>query len=109
MQPNQLLISTDGFFLNVGVVLLALSEPFMDPNGDKMSKIESGYHMQALNRIDLTNETKLVAAEGELASWVDPRNASRVANYQDQVVQRNQACSSLLERLLTGFHAAKCG
>ncbi|KAM3074745.1 Ubiquitin conjugation factor E4, variant 2 [Clarireedia jacksonii] len=53
-------VSTDGFMLNVTVVLDGLCEPFMDTTFSKISKIDIDY-LRREPRVDIKEETKLNA------------------------------------------------
>ncbi|PQE32096.1 Ubiquitin conjugation factor E4 protein [Rutstroemia sp. NJR-2017a WRK4] len=53
-------VSTDGFMLNVTVVLDGLCEPFMDTTFSKISKIDVDY-LRREPRLDIKDETKLNA------------------------------------------------
>lgn len=51
-------VSSDGFMMNVTVVLDGLCEPFMDSTFSKISKIDADYFRRS-PRIDIKDETKL--------------------------------------------------
>jgi ubiquitin conjugation factor E4 B len=53
-------VSTDGFMLNVTVVLDGLCEPFMDTTFSKISKVDVDY-LRREPRVDISDETKLNA------------------------------------------------
>jgi ubiquitin conjugation factor E4 B len=53
-------VSTDGFMLNVTVVLDGLCEPFMDTTFSKISKVDIDY-LRREPRLDIKEETKLNA------------------------------------------------
>ena len=58
MQMDALVITSDGFMLNISPVLLNLAEPFMDPYGPKISTIEVDYFTKT-KRLTITDETRL--------------------------------------------------
>lgn len=58
VDPNA--VSSDGFMMNVTVVLDGLCEPFMDTTFSKVSKIEIDY-LRREPRVDIKDETKLNA------------------------------------------------
>jgi ubiquitin conjugation factor E4 B len=51
-------VSSDGFMMNVTIVLDGLCEPFMDSTFSKVSKIDADYFRRS-PRIDIKDETKL--------------------------------------------------
>lgn len=51
-------VSSDGFLMNITVVLDGLCEPFMDSTFSKVSKIDADYFRRS-PRIDIKDETKL--------------------------------------------------
>lgn len=51
-------VASDGFMMNVTVVLDGLCEPFMDTTFSKVSRIETDY-LRRQPRVDITEETKL--------------------------------------------------
>lgn len=60
MQVDEKEVSSDGFMMNVAVVLDELCEPFMDAGFTKISKIEVDY-LRRRPRINIKDETKLNA------------------------------------------------
>ena len=60
MQVDPKAVSSDGFMMNVTVVLDGLCEPFMDSTFSKISKIDIDYLRRA-PRVDIKDETKLNA------------------------------------------------
>lgn len=60
MQPDEKQVSSDGFMMNVTVVLDGLCEPFMDASFSKISKIDVDY-LRRNPRIDIKDETKINA------------------------------------------------
>jgi ubiquitin conjugation factor E4 B len=60
MQVDEKEVSTDGFMMNVAVVLDELCEPFMDAGFTKISKIDVDY-LRRSPRINIKDETKLNA------------------------------------------------
>ena len=62
MQVDHKSVSSDGFMMNVTVVLDGLCEPFMDTTFTKVSRIEIDY-LRRTPRVDIKDETKLNANE----------------------------------------------
>ncbi|TVY30586.1 Ubiquitin conjugation factor E4 [Lachnellula hyalina] len=60
LQPDAKNLSSDGFLMNVTVVLDGLCEPFMDSTFSKVSKIDVDY-LRRNPRVDISEETKLNA------------------------------------------------
>jgi ubiquitin conjugation factor E4 B len=60
LQVDPAAVSSDGFMMNVTVVLDALCEPFMDTTFSKVSRIEVDY-LRRNPRVDIKDETKLNA------------------------------------------------
>jgi len=58
IQVDEKQVSSDGFLMNVTVVLDGLCEPFMDSTFSKISKIDADYFRRN-PRIDIKDETKL--------------------------------------------------
>lgn len=62
LQVDAKTVSTDGFMVNVTVILDRLCEPFMDAAFAKIDKIDIGY-LRRSPRIDIKDETKINADE----------------------------------------------
>lgn len=60
LRPDPSQLSSDGFLINLTVVLDSLCEPFMDSTFSKISKIEIDY-LRRKPRVDIKEETKLNA------------------------------------------------
>jgi len=60
MQVNPKEVSSDGFMINVTVILDTLCEPFMDTTFSKVGRIDINYFRRK-PRVDITDETKLNA------------------------------------------------
>jgi ubiquitin conjugation factor E4 B len=60
LQVDPKTVSSDGFMMNVTVVLDGLCEPFMDTTFSKVAKIEIDY-LRREPRVDIKDETKLNA------------------------------------------------
>lgn len=60
MRPDKAQLSSDGFLINVTVILDGLCEPFMDTTFSKVSKIDADY-LRRKPRVDIKDETKLNA------------------------------------------------
>ena len=58
LQVDKRLVSSDGFMMNITVVLDGLCEPFMDATFSKVSRIDVDYLKQH-PRVDIKDETKL--------------------------------------------------
>ena len=58
LRPDLKKVSSDGFMMNVTVVLDGLCEPFMDTTFSKVSRIEIDY-LKRNPRVDIKEETKL--------------------------------------------------
>ncbi|KAJ2903415.1 uncharacterized protein MKZ38_009992 [Zalerion maritima] len=61
--PDRKTLASDGFMLNVSVVLDRLCEPFMDTTFDKVVRIQSDYFRKVTPRVDIEGETKMFADE----------------------------------------------
>jgi ubiquitin conjugation factor E4 B len=62
IQVNPKIVSSDGFMVNVTVILDRLCEPFMDASFSKIDRIEVDY-LRRSPRIDIKDETKINADE----------------------------------------------
>jgi ubiquitin conjugation factor E4 B len=62
LRPNPAELSSDGFLMNVTVVLDGLCEPFMDATFSKVSRVDVDY-LRRSPRVDIKDETKLNADE----------------------------------------------
>jgi len=60
LRPDQATLSSDGFLMNVTVVLDGLCEPFMDAQFSKVDRIDVNY-LRRRPRVDIKDETKLNA------------------------------------------------
>lgn len=60
LRPDPTQLSTDGFLMNVTVVLDGLCEPFMDTMFSKVDRIDVNY-LRRRPRVDIKDETKLNA------------------------------------------------
>lgn len=58
MQVDERQVSSDGFLMNVTVIMDGLCEPFMDSTFSKISKVDANYFRKNA-RIDIKDETKL--------------------------------------------------
>lgn len=77
MRVNPLTVASDGFMVNLYVVLLKFSEPFMDPNYTKIDRIDVEY-LRTQKRFDVSSLTRLNATEPEANQWSEeaPRKFS---------------------------------
>ena len=64
MQVDPREVSSDGFMINVTVILDTLCEPFMDSNFSKVERIDVGYFRRN-PRVDIKDETKLNADQAQ--------------------------------------------
>ncbi|KAL2160170.1 hypothetical protein VTH06DRAFT_1826 [Thermothelomyces fergusii] len=62
VDPNE--VSSDGFMMNVTVILDTLCEPFMDSTFSKVGRIDVGYFRRN-PRVDIRDETKLNADQAQ--------------------------------------------
>jgi ubiquitin conjugation factor E4 B len=62
LQVDHKTVSSDGFMVNVTVILDRLCEPFMDATFSKIDKIDIGY-LRRSPRVDIKDETKINADE----------------------------------------------
>jgi ubiquitin conjugation factor E4 B len=62
LQVDAKTVSSDGFMVNVTVILDRLCEPFMDATFSKIDKIDIGY-LRRSPRVDIKDETKINADE----------------------------------------------
>jgi ubiquitin conjugation factor E4 B len=86
-------LSTNGFLFNCLAVLLELSKPFTDPEKPLFNKIDATY-LLSKHRMDLSKETRVVASEDELASWIDVRNQDRINQYNQAHNQSTGSAAS---------------
>ncbi|CAG8504078.1 13438_t:CDS:10, partial [Ambispora leptoticha] len=64
MQVDPMIVGTDGFLLNMTVILLKFANPFMDLNYSKIDRIDVDYFRKS-HRIDISQETKINASQQE--------------------------------------------
>lgn len=92
LRPNPLELSSDGFLMNVTVVLDGLCEPFLDGTFAKINRIEVDY-LRRNPRVDIKDETKLNADD----------NASK-EYYQTQVDGPSNFISEVFFLTLAAHH-----
>lgn len=68
MQVDPKEVASDGFMMNVTVVLDCLCEPFMDSTFSKIDRIDVGYFRRS-PRVDIKEETKLNADQSQSDSF----------------------------------------
>lgn len=68
MQVNPKDVASDGFMMNLTVVLDYLCEPFMDTTFSKIDRIDIGYFRRS-PRVDIKEETKLNADQAQSDSF----------------------------------------
>lgn len=83
------LVSSDGFMMNVTVVLDGLCEPFMDSTFSKISRIEVEYFRRN-PRVDIKDETKLNADQATSEKYYEQKDPG-VSNFISEVFFLNLA------------------
>lgn len=68
MRVNPMAVASDGFMVNLYVVLLKFAEPFMDPNYTKIDRVDVEY-LRFQKRFDVSSLTRLNATELEANQW----------------------------------------
>ncbi|KAI0823925.1 ubiquitin conjugation factor E4 [Trametes gibbosa] len=68
MQVDPATVSSDCFMMNLQIILLMFSEPFMDATYSKMDRIDPAYYARSM-RIDLNDETRINATNEEAEQW----------------------------------------
>ncbi|KAI9443115.1 ubiquitin elongating factor core-domain-containing protein [Lactarius indigo] len=68
MQVDHAAVASDGFMMNVHLVLLRFAEPFMDAQYTKIDRIDPLYYAHT-SRIDVKEETRINATSEEAAAW----------------------------------------
>ncbi|KAH9179139.1 ubiquitin elongating factor core-domain-containing protein [Lactarius sanguifluus] len=75
LQVDHATVASDGFMMNVHLVLLRFAEPFMDAQYTKIDRIDPLYYAHT-SRIDVKEETRINATSEEAATW---ENTHRLA------------------------------
>ncbi|KAL3427699.1 ubiquitin conjugation factor e4 b [Phlyctema vagabunda] len=83
LQTDPRTVSTDGFMMNVTVVLDGLCEPFMDTTFSKVSKIDIDY-LRREPRVAIKDETKLNADQNASDEYYESKVAG-VSNFISEV------------------------
>jgi len=83
MQVDPKNVSSDGFMLNVTVILDGLCEPFMDTTFSKVSKIDIDY-LRREPRVDIKDETKLNADENASVEYYKDK-ANGTSNFISEI------------------------
>ncbi|KAH9223523.1 ubiquitin elongating factor core-domain-containing protein [Leptodontidium sp. 2 PMI_412] len=83
MRPDATQLSTDGFLMNVTVVLDGLCEPFMDTMFSKVDRIDVEY-LRRKPRVDIKEETKLNADQTASDEYYDVE-VSGTSNFISEV------------------------
>ena len=83
LQVDHKTVSTDGFMVNVTVVLDRLCEPFMDASFSKIDRIDIDYLRRA-PRVDIKDETKINADEKTSDEFYSTK-ADGVSNFISEV------------------------
>lgn len=73
IQVDSKTVSSDGFMVNLTVILDRLCEPFMDATFSKIDRIDIGY-LRRSPRISITDETKINADQTASDVFYDPKN-----------------------------------
>ncbi|XP_028402978.1 ubiquitin conjugation factor E4 A-like isoform X2 [Dendronephthya gigantea] len=64
MSSNQATLASNGFFLNLGNILLALCQPFLDPHSSKLTKIDPRYCIAMVTVDTMAQEETTVHLRG---------------------------------------------
>lgn len=83
IQVDPKVVSTDGFMVNVTVILDRLCEPFMDASFSKIDRIEVDY-LRRSPRVDIRDETK-INADDKAAEEFYSHTASGTNNFISEV------------------------
>ncbi|KAJ4403561.1 Ubiquitin conjugation factor E4 [Didymella pomorum] len=83
LQVDAKTVSTDGFMVNVTVILDRLCEPFMDATFSKIDRIDIDY-LRRTPRVDITDETKINADE-KMSEEFYSAKAEGVSNFISEV------------------------
>lgn len=83
IRPDATQLSTDGFLMNVTVVLDGLCEPFMDTMFSKVDRIDVEY-LRRKPRVDIKEETKLNADQTASDEYYDVE-VSGTSNFISEV------------------------
>jgi ubiquitin conjugation factor E4 B len=83
LQVDPKVVSTDGFMVNVTVILDRLCEPFMDASFSKIDRIEVDY-LRRSPRVDIKDETKINADEQASEEFYS-QSASGTNNFISEV------------------------
>ncbi|KAF1928714.1 ubiquitin conjugation factor E4 [Didymella exigua CBS 183.55] len=83
LQVDAKTVSTDGFMVNVTVILDRLCEPFMDASFSKIDRIDIDYLRRA-PRVDIEDETKINADE-KMSEEFYSTKADGVSNFISEV------------------------
>lgn len=83
IQVDPKVVSTDGFMVNVTVILDRLCEPFMDASFSKIDRIEIDY-LRRSPRVDIKDETK-INADDQAAEQFYSQPASGTNNFISEV------------------------
>lgn len=84
IQVNPKQVASDGFMLNVTVVLDGLCEPFMDTTFSKISRIEGDYFHRS-PRVNITDETKLNGDDKASTAYYENTKITGESNFISEV------------------------
>lgn len=85
LMTNREELCSDGFMLNISVVLDKLSQPFIDPYGMKLDKIDPDYFASKSCILDVSEETKIVTDLAQSKSYYESNANDREANFVSHV------------------------
>ncbi|THV00828.1 hypothetical protein K435DRAFT_963795 [Dendrothele bispora CBS 962.96] len=80
MQVDPATVSSDGFMVNLQVILYRFAEPFMDASYSKIDKIDPFYIARS-KRIDIAEETRIKATSEEAAKWAEEMSTGPTPNF----------------------------
>ncbi len=83
MQVDPATVSSDGFMMNITVVLDGLCEPFMDSTFSKVNRIEVDY-LRREPRVDIKDETKLNGDQNASEEYYNIK-ASGTSNFISEI------------------------
>jgi ubiquitin conjugation factor E4 B len=74
-------LSTNAFMTNISLILIRLSQPFLDPSLTKLDKIDLDYFQKASQLIDLNEETRTNATNVEANEYLDSHKSQQNPNF----------------------------
>ncbi|KAI0670862.1 ubiquitin conjugation factor E4 [Trametes maxima] len=94
MQVDPATVSSDCFMMNLQVLLLMFCEPFMDAAYSKMDRIDPAYYAHS-DRIDLNDETRINATNGEAEEWSKQQPPAASPNFITEIFYLTLAVSHI--------------